>query len=83
MGLEKLSGQKTPVIAGRPPGMKDKGYSGLIGKIGVTDTELRPSGVILIDNEIYNVETDGELVEAGRGVKVTRVRGKKIFVKRV
>ena len=63
--------------------IKDKDYSALTGKIGVTDTWLQPSGTVLIDNEIYNVKTDGEFVEAGRGVRVTRVRGKKIFVKRV
>jgi len=63
--------------------MKDKVFSSLIGKIGVTDTELRPSGTVLIDNEIYDAKTDGEFIEAGRGVRVTRVRGKKIFVRLV
>jgi membrane-bound serine protease (ClpP class) len=58
-------------------------YPSLIGKIGVTDTELRPSGTVLIDNEVYDAKTDGEFIEAGRGVRVMRVRGKKIFVIRV
>ena len=62
---------------------KDKNHTHLIGKIAVTDTELNPSGTVLIDNEIYDAKTDGEFVEAGRGVRVTRVSGKKIFVKRV
>jgi len=62
---------------------KDKNRAHLIGKIAVTDTELNPSGTVLIDNEIYEAKTDGEFVEAGRGVRVTRVSGKKIFVKRV
>ncbi len=66
-----------------PEMMKDKERSALVGKIGVTDTELRPSGTVLIDNEIYDAKTDGEFIEAGRGVRVTRVRGKKIFVIRV
>jgi membrane-bound serine protease (ClpP class) len=60
--------------------LKDKDYTGLIGKIGITDTELRPSGTILIENEIYNAETYGEFVPAGRGVRVIRVRKKKIMV---
>jgi membrane-bound serine protease (ClpP class) len=63
--------------------MKDKDHSALLGKIGVTDTEMRPSGTVLIDNEIYDAKTDGEYIEAGRGVRVSRVRGKKIFVIRV
>ena len=63
--------------------MKDKDYSALIGKIGVTDTDMRPSGTVLIDNEIYDARTDGEFVETGRGVRVTRVSGRKIFVRKV
>ena len=63
--------------------MKEKDHSALKGKIGVTDSDLSPSGTVLIDNEIYDVETDGEFVEAGRGVRVIRVRGSKILVKRV
>jgi len=63
--------------------MKDKVFSALIGKIGITDTELRPTGTVLIDNEIYDAKTDAEFIEAGRGVRVTRVRGKKIFVRLV
>ncbi len=64
-------------------GMKNKDYSALLGKIGVTDTDLRPSGTVLIDDEIYDAKTDGEFIEAGRGVRVSRVKGKKIFVIRV
>jgi len=63
--------------------MKDKDYSELIGKIGITDTELRPSGTVLVDNEIYDAETDGDYIDAGRGVRITRVKGKKVFVRRV
>jgi len=63
--------------------VKDKDLSALIGKVCVADSEMNPKGTVLIDNEIYDAETDGELVEAGRGVRVIRVRGSKIFVKRV
>jgi len=63
--------------------VKDKDYAALIGKTGVTDTDMRPSGTVLIDNEIYDARTDGEFVEAGRGVRVIRVKAGKIFVKKV
>ena len=63
--------------------MNDQVLTALIGKIAVTESELRPSGTVLIDNEIYEDEADGEFIDAGRGVRVTRVRGKKIFVRRV
>ncbi|MCL2765206.1 MAG: hypothetical protein FWD40_08020 [Treponema sp.] len=62
---------------------KDKDYTALLGKIGITESSLQPSGIVLIDDEVYEVKTDGEYVDEGRGVKVTRVRGKNIYVKRV
>jgi membrane-bound serine protease (ClpP class) len=57
--------------------------SSLIGRIAVTDSEMSPKGTVLIDDEVYEAVTDGEYLEPGRGVKVTRVKGKKIVVKRV
>jgi membrane-bound ClpP family serine protease len=61
--------------------MKD--LSSLIGRIAVTDSEMSPKGTVLIDEEIYEAVTDGERIDPGKGVKVTRVKGKKIVVKRV
>ena len=55
----------------------------LTGKIGVTDTVLRPSGRAIFDGKVYTVEADGEYVDTGRGVIVTRVRGNRIIVRRV
>jgi len=57
--------------------------SSLIGRIAVTESEMSPKGTVLIDEEIYEAVTDGEHIDKGKGVKVTRVKGKKIFVKRV
>jgi len=57
--------------------------SALTGKIGVTDSVLRPSGKAVFDGKVYAVEADGEFVEAGRGIIVTRVRGNRIIVRRV
>jgi len=63
--------------------MEKENLAALIGKIGITDTNLSPAGTVLIDEKIYEVKTDGEFIEAGRGVRVFRVRGKKIIVRRV
>jgi membrane-bound ClpP family serine protease len=63
--------------------MEQKALTALIGKIGVTDSALQPEGTVLIDNEIYTVESDSGFVEEGRGVRVTRIKGKKIYVRRV
>jgi len=57
--------------------------SSLIGRIAVTESEMSPKGTVLIDEEIYEAVTDGEHIDSGKGVKVTRVKGKKIVVKRV
>jgi membrane-bound ClpP family serine protease len=61
----------------------EESFAALAGKIGVTDSILRPSGRAVIDNRVYTVEADGEYIEEGRGVIVTRVRGNRIIVKRV
>jgi len=63
--------------------MKFNELKKLIGKIGVTQSELNPDGTIQIDDEVYEVRTEGEQVDEGRGVKVVRVQGKKIIVRRV
>ena len=62
---------------------KKEELAALIGKIAVTDTALSPSGTVLIDGEAYAAEAENEHIDAGRGVRVTRVRGTKIFVRRV
>ena len=61
----------------------EENYAALIGKIGVADSVLRPSGKALIEEKIYTVEADNEFVDAGRGIIVTRVRGNRIIVRRV
>ena len=60
-----------------------KNFTDLTGKIAVTDSDMSPSGTVIIDNEIYNAKTDDNYIEAGRGVRVTRVCGKRIYVRRV
>jgi membrane-bound serine protease (ClpP class) len=63
--------------------MEPKDLTVLIGKIAITDTEMSPKGNVIIDNEVYEAEAEDGYVEAGRGVRVMRVRGKKLFIKRV
>ncbi|MDI9505565.1 MAG: hypothetical protein GX246_05235 [Clostridiales bacterium] len=53
----------------------------LVGKSGITQTMLRPTGIALIDGEKYSVVTGGEFVEKDRSVLVTEVHGNKITVK--
>jgi len=61
----------------------EENLSALVGKIGVAESVLRPSGKAVINDKVYSVEADNEFVEAGRGIIVTRVRGNRIIVRRV
>jgi len=63
--------------------MQTKKPSDLTGKIAITDTEMDPKGTVLIDDQIYEAQALDGYIAAGRGVRVIKIRGKKIFVKRV
>jgi len=55
----------------------------LEGKEGKAITMLRPAGVVEIEGKRYDALTDGEFIEKGKKIVVTRVEGGKIFVKRI
>jgi membrane-bound serine protease (ClpP class) len=61
----------------------DENLIALVGKTGTTDSILRPSGRATIDGKNYTVEADGEYMESGSPVIVSRVRGNRIIVKKV
>jgi membrane-bound serine protease (ClpP class) len=65
-----------PALAGE----METDYRLLLGKTGVADTTLRPSGRVEIEGWVYPAETECSFVEAGRGVRVIRVRGNRIVV---
>ncbi len=56
--------------------------SRLVGKTGTVQTELRPTGMALIDSERVNVLSDGSFIETGARVTVTRVDGSRVLVQR-
>jgi membrane-bound serine protease (ClpP class) len=62
---------------------EDEDFTDLLGKTGTADSVLRPSGKALINGKIYTAESDGEFVEPGKDIVVTRVRGNRIIVRRV
>ena len=55
----------------------------LEGKEGKAITMLRPSGVVEIDGKRYDALTEGEFIEKGKKIVVTRVEGGKVFVKKL
>lgn len=56
--------------------------SSWLGKPGTVFSPLRPAGIAEIDGERVDVVSDGEFIEAGMPIIVTRVDGNRIVVRR-
>lgn len=54
----------------------------LLGSEGRALTTLRPAGVALLRDERCDVITEGEYIAAGEAVRVVRVEGRKVVVRR-
>ncbi len=52
----------------------------LKGKTGIAITDLRPSGTVEIDNERYDVISDGEMIPKNTTVKVLKAQGNYLVV---
>lgn len=57
-------------------------HAGLVGKDGVAHSELRPSGFALIDGKRIDVITEGSLVPQGTPIRVVRVEGNRVIVRK-
>lgn len=55
----------------------------LLGKKGITITDLRPSGSIDIDGVKFDVISNGEYISNGTRVEIYKVSGVKLLVKKV
>lgn len=53
------------------------------GKRGVAHTILRPSGKIMIDNQLYDAFTRGEFIERGEQIEVISTEGVALKVKKI
>ncbi|NBR46878.1 MAG: hypothetical protein EBT68_07185 [Verrucomicrobia bacterium] len=67
-----------PSTAAKAPAGSEK----WVNREGVTLTDLRPAGSARIDGEKVDVITAGEHLEAGTRVKVVRLDGPSVFVRR-
>ncbi len=72
---KKLSSKKGVVSQAANP----KEY---VNKRGNCVTDLRPSGIALIEGKRLDVVTDGDYIEANTPVIVTRITGNQIIVER-
>lgn len=55
----------------------------LLGRRGRTSSPLRPAGIAEIDGQRVDVVSEGELIDAGQFIQVTRVDGNRIVVRRI
>ena len=55
---------------------------GWLGKRGTAMSTLRPAGVADLGGQRVDVVSDGEFIEAGEPIEVTRVDGNRIVVRR-
>ena len=68
---------------------KERGYvsapskQDLVGRTGIAETDLRPSGRGSFDGEMQDIVAGGEYIAKGTPVVVTCVEGRKILVKKI
>ncbi len=66
---------------------KDEGYISssdlnyLLGKHGIAKTDLRPAGIVTIDEINFNVMSEVEYISAGSEVEIIKVEGSKLVVR--
>jgi membrane-bound serine protease (ClpP class) len=53
----------------------------MMGKGGIAHTVLRPSGRVLIDDQVFDAFTRGEYVEKGSPIEVGSQQGTTLLVK--
>lgn len=59
----------------------NKEYEQLVGKKGLTVTDLRPVGTIVIEDKDYSAISNAQWIKKGTSVQVTQVDGTRILVK--
>ncbi|GGI40092.1 NfeD family protein [Mammaliicoccus stepanovicii] len=68
---------------------KESGYtshddrSHLIGKLCTTYTALRPSGIILVDDQRIDAVSDGSFIQKDQEVRIIQVEGTRVVVREI
>lgn len=71
---------KSRLVLKNEPRAEKKASADLIGKMGVACTALRPSGIAEIDGQRFNVVTEGDFIESGAQIRVSKAEGNRIVV---
>jgi membrane-bound ClpP family serine protease len=56
-------------------------YTHLVGQVGITRTQLTPSGKAVFGDRVVDVITDGEVVAKGSAVEVVEAHGSRVIVR--
>jgi membrane-bound serine protease (ClpP class) len=68
---------------------KDLGYTAnfieepVIGKTGVAQTVLRPSGKVMIEGKVYDAFSRGEFIDRGEKIEVIAIESSTLRVKKI
>ncbi|HHZ13149.1 MAG TPA: hypothetical protein GX394_04430, partial [Clostridiales bacterium] len=58
-------------------------YEDMVGRVGVSTTNLRPSGTGDFDGIKMDIIADGQYIPKGTKIKIVRVEGFRILVEQV
>ena len=56
------------------------GYEEYIGKKGITKTDLRPAGIVIISEKEFHCRSKGDFIELGKEVLVEKVEENELIV---
>ena len=59
------------------------GWESLTDQVGKADTDLHPSGWVIVENKRFFMISEGDFIEKGSSVKVLSVDGNRIVVKKI
>ncbi|TET77012.1 MAG: nodulation protein NfeD [Dehalococcoidia bacterium] len=59
------------------------GKEGLVGQIALAQTELDPTGMVLVEGERWTARAEGGRIEPGEEAVVTKVEGLKLWVAKI
>jgi membrane-bound serine protease (ClpP class) len=54
----------------------------LVGKVGVARSMLRPAGKAVFDGKLFDVVTEGDMIERGSKIRIIEVKGNRIVVQK-
>lgn len=57
-------------------------YSSFVGKKGIANTVLRPTGKVEIENDIYDAFSEAGFIEKGEKIEVVRYESAQLYVKK-